>query len=491
MNRLLNMGTINQRLLKAEYAVRGRLAIRAGEIKTELSLGTSKFHFNEVEELNIGNPQVFEFSKVDAFRRVISKFVAKSQSSEHQAVPGFNAVMASLEDEVEHLSDVYVSRFRMNSYYQNHGMGFPNQNISRFISKRDGYEIDPRLIFTANGASSSIRLILNLLIDSPQAGILCSVPRYPLYSGLIALFGGKMVPYYLEESDNWNISVKELERSYQEAVSQGVTPKAIVVINPGNPTGSIITEDRIKEIVDFAYRRNLVVLADEVYQENIYNEAKPFVSFRKVALDSDSNIRNNLEVVSFHSLSKGLCGECGLRGGHMDLLNIDPAMVSAIQQLNDREMPNLIGDMGIDLKSGFIGGVYDEQYPKLTRLFHSQQASNFAELQEKATLTEEILNSCENISSNPIEGAMYAFPQVILPKKFEAEAKEQGVHPDVLYCLEILENEGVCIVPGSGFGQYPGTNHFRSTILPSPKKKFDSILGKIKKFNADLNDKYA
>lgn len=493
MSRVLNLKTINQKLLKAEYAVRGRLSIRAGQIKEELANHPSKFSFNQVEELNIGNPQVFKFDKVDAYRRVISKFIANSEGPDsllRDYKKDAQYELKTIEDEVKDLAGFYNSRLSMGSYHQNQGLGFPQNNIAKFIEYRDGHAIDPSLILSANGASSSIRLILNLLIDSPEAGILCSVPRYPLYSGLIALFGGSMVPYYLDEADNWNISIEEIERSYEQAVKEGIKPKAIVVINPGNPTGSIITRDRIQEIIEFAYRRNLVILADEVYQENIYNQEKPFASFRKVTLESDTNIKNNLEVISFHSLSKGLCGECGLRGGYMDLLNINPGIVDSIRLLNNREMPNLIGDMGIDLKSGFIAREFASSHPLLTQLFDSQQKNNYDQLIQKAKLTKEILNSCENISSNPIEGAMYAFPQLILPKKFEAEAESQNLAPDLLYCLELLEQEGVCIVPGSGFGQVEGTHHFRSTILPSPSEKFYEILEKIKKFNSNLHEKY-
>jgi len=90
--------------------------------------------------------------------------------------------------------------------------------------------------------------------------------------------------------------------------TQGITPRGLVVINPGNPTGQVLPRENIEEIIDFASRRNLLLLADEVYQENIYTPDKPFISFKKVKYEMGSSYRD-LGLVSFHSTSKGLLGE--------------------------------------------------------------------------------------------------------------------------------------------------------------------------------------
>lgn len=90
-----------------------------------------------------------------------------------------------------------------------------------------------------------------------------------------------------------------------------------MVINPGNPTGQVMSEESLIEIVKFCEKKSLVLLADEVYQENIYKEQK-FVSLKKVVCD----LKSPVNLVSFHSTSKGLIGECGLRGGYMELYNI-------------------------------------------------------------------------------------------------------------------------------------------------------------------------
>ena len=92
------------------------------------------------------------------------------------------------------------------------------------------------------------------------------------------------------------------------------------MINPGNPTGQLLTYDDIAEIVDFCSEEGILILADEVYQENVYEDGAEFVSFKKVVADR----RSSVELVSFHSVSKGLQGECGLRGGYMELVNLEP-----------------------------------------------------------------------------------------------------------------------------------------------------------------------
>lgn len=98
-------------------------------------------------------------------------------------------------------------------------------------------------------------------------------------------------------------------------------------------------------------------------------------------------------------------------------------------------------------------------------------------------------NSIEGFSCNSVQGAMYAFPQLKLPSKAIEAAKNAGKAPDTFYAFELLENTGICIVPGSGFGQQPGTYHFRTTILPQPEK-LKLMLEKFAAFHAEFLKKY-
>jgi aspartate/methionine/tyrosine aminotransferase len=105
-------------------------------------------------------------------------------------------------------------------------------------------------------------------------GMLVPIPQYPLYSALTTLFGGHLVGYYLDESASWEARVGELERALKEARAKGTNVRGLVVINPGNPTGQCLDLKAQQEIVAFAVRENLVLFADEVYQENIIAEGK-------------------------------------------------------------------------------------------------------------------------------------------------------------------------------------------------------------------------
>lgn len=99
-------------------------------------------------------------------------------------------------------------------------------------------------------------------------------------------------------------------------------------------------------------------------------------------------------------------------------------------------------------------------------------------------------NSIEGFSCNPVQGAMYAFPQFKLPPKAIEAAKKENKAPDAFYAFEVLENTGICIVPGSGFGQQPGTFHFRTTILPQPDK-LKVMLEKFREFHIQFLKKYS
>merc|ERR1711871_1739126 len=113
------------------------------------------------------------------------------------------------------------------------------------------------------------------------------------------------------------------KKAYDDVVSKGATPKLLVIINPGNPTGASLPRASLEAIVRFVEKRpGLVLAADEVYQENVYGDAPPFISFKKIVRDLGSKI----PLVSFHSISKGFTGECGLRGGYFELTNIDTAV---------------------------------------------------------------------------------------------------------------------------------------------------------------------
>ncbi|KAF5959102.1 hypothetical protein HYC85_000311 [Camellia sinensis] len=120
-----------------------------------------------------------------------------------------------------------------------------------------------------------VHMMMQLLIKSEEDGILCPIPQYPLYSTSIALYGGTLVPYYLDEATGWGLEISEVKKQLEAAKSKGITVRALVVINPGNPTGQVkqhlgnlclqvLAEDNQCDIAKFCKEKGLVLLADEV-----------------------------------------------------------------------------------------------------------------------------------------------------------------------------------------------------------------------------------
>jgi alanine transaminase len=204
-------------------------------------------------------------------------------------------------------------------------------------------------IVLTNGASSGIALIMGLL-KGPNVGMLCPVPQYPLYSAQATLLNTEFISYYLSEENGWQLDMDSLQQNYDQAVKRGLDIRYITIINPGNPTGSILTEQSLKNLFQFSFDHGLVVLADEVYQMNIYSEKKQFISAKKVLRQMEPEIANSVELFSFHSTSKGLQGECGYRGGYFEMVNISQEGRQLINKLQSIALcSNVNGQLMTDL----------------------------------------------------------------------------------------------------------------------------------------------
>jgi aspartate/methionine/tyrosine aminotransferase len=140
----------------------------------------------------------------------------------------------------------------MGAYSESKGLRFIREAVAEFIRERDGVGVDPEANFLTDGASKGVQTILKLLLASPADGIMIPIPQYPLYSAAITLYDGRIVPYYLDEADHWKLNRSMLDDSLRVARAQGTTVKAICIINPGNPTGSVIDKENIAMVLDFA-----------------------------------------------------------------------------------------------------------------------------------------------------------------------------------------------------------------------------------------------
>jgi len=363
------------------------------------------------------------------------------------------------------------------AYSESQGLRVIREHVAEFIEARDGYKSSPDNIFLADGASGAISVMINLLIRNSSDGIMIPIPQYPLYTATIALNDAKAVPYYLNEESQWGLTMAELQRSLDAAKAEGTNVRGLVVINPGNPSGACLQRADQEDIVRFCMDNDIVLFADEVYQANIYNPQRPFTSFKKVAVETECTT----EVLSFHSTSKGFIGECGRRGGYMETFNVSPEVKAQIYKMVSINLcSNVSGQVMVDLM------VKPPQpgEPSYER-FHQEETAVFESLQRRAARLSDALSNMKNVSCSTIDGAMYAFPRVHLPEKAVAAARDAGKSPDAFYALRLLAATGVCVVPGSGFGQREGTYHVRTTFLP-PEQDMEDVVRRFSQFNDEF-----
>ena len=175
----------------------------------------------------------------------------------------------------------------LGAYSNSQGVEVVRQEVAAFIERRDGYPSDAGNIFLTNGASEGVRMLMQTLIrgGAQRDGMLIPIPQYPLYSALTTLFDGELVGYYMDEDlqQGWTMDGTELQRAYDEAAARGVSTRGLVVINPGNPASGNLSVAKMRTLVRFCLRNGLLLMADEVYQENLYGELAAgggFVSFK-------------------------------------------------------------------------------------------------------------------------------------------------------------------------------------------------------------------
>lgn len=330
------------------------------------------------------------------------------------------------------------------SYTDSSGIEIIRRHVAEYISGRDGgIPSDYNNIILQGGASGAIKSIMALFkcdnADKPS-GIMVPIPQYPLYSATISEFALGQIGYYLDEKNKWGLDIKELQRSIDEARAT-TNPRAIVVINPGNPTGQVLTRKNIEDIIKFAYKEKLFIFADEVYQHNVYAEGSEFHSFKKVMTELGEPYAK-MELASFMSCSKGYMGECGIRGGYAEIVNVCPDVKAMLlKALSAQLCSTTIGQAAIDCvvnppKKG------DPSYKK----YNEEKSKVLDELKVRAKLVADTFNSFEGFICNPVQGAMYAFPKIQLPQKAIDAAIKNNQAADVFYAFQLLEKTGIFLI---------------------------------------------
>lgn len=388
--------------------------------------------FQEIFYADVGDGQAMGQLPVTFIRQVTGLSMNPTQTS---AYP---------EDVKRRVSELLgsIRGQSMGTYLGPAGIRLVRQHIADYIQERDGgVPCDPEDIICSNGASGAIKDVLSLFRGKDArglpAGILCPVPQYPVYKSAICELDLHEVQYYLNEENGWSLEVPELE-NVLNCSKDVCVPRVLVVINPGNPTGQVLSRHCIEEVVKFAYREKLIIFADEVYQLNAYEpEVAPFHSFKKVMVEMGAPY-SSMELASFMSVSKGYAGECGLRGGYVELFNWSPAVKRLFNLILLTHMcPCAIGQVALDCvaKEPKPG---DESY----ELFRKEKEAILGSLKRRAELTTKALNECHRISCTAIRGSMFAFPTLDLPKRAVEAAQKMNLQPDAFYTKELLKSTG-------------------------------------------------
>uniref|UniRef100_A0A668TU04 alanine transaminase n=1 Tax=Oreochromis aureus TaxID=47969 RepID=A0A668TU04_OREAU len=337
--------------------------------------------------------------------------------------------------------------------YSTTSIGLPEvqKSISEFITRRDGGVLShPEDIILTIGSQKGLSVFLNLLTSGEgktQTGVLTPMPCPHTLPMLLDMTGLALVPYRLFEEQGWAVNLDELHRAL-EAGRVHCEPKAIYISNPGNPTGYVQDRETIEKVIRFAATNCLIILAEEVHQGSVYGQDKEFISYKKVLSEMGKTYAETMELVSFHSISTAYIGECGLRGGYMEVVNIDPAVKKC---LNFTPSAPVLPQLALELSLN-PPRPEDSSYNSYTQVRGLSYALEF-------------LNRVEGMSCQPSMAGPFLYPRVHLPPHMVEEAKRLGVKADVLYCQRLLEEEGICVGAGCENGQEDKNYHIRHRYL--------------------------
>ncbi|KAL2755610.1 hypothetical protein ACRALDRAFT_1034363 [Sodiomyces alcalophilus JCM 7366] len=476
----MHINNINPNVRAAEYAVRGELATLSEEYRAKLARGDTDLPFDQVISANIGNPQQLDQKPLTFIRQVLS-LVENPKLLDHEDI--LLNQLGYKTDVIERAKWLLSKVGSVGAYSASAGVPAIKERIAQFIERRDGFPADPSRIYLSGGASSGVNTLLNVICAGPSTGVLVPIPQYPLYTASLSVLNAQCVPYHLDEELGWGTDLETIRASHDKAVAEGTDVRALVIINPGNPTGASLPEDNIRAIIDFAAEKNLVILADEVYQTNVFKGR--FHSFKRVLRllqQENPNKYDHVELASLHSVSKGMIGECGHRGGFFELVGFLPEVEANIYKFVSITLcAPVVGQCVVELMVNppQPGDPSYEQY-------NAEYNAIYEGLKERANALHAAFSRMEGVECGPPQGSMYLFPTINLPPRAAEAAAAEGRSPDEYYCMSLLKATGICVVPGSGFGQKEDTLHFRTTFL-APGTEW---VGRIVDFHKSFMDKH-
>lgn len=366
-----------------------------GPVNTEAERMEADGH--RILKLNTGNPAVFGFEAPDVIMRdmIAALPTAQGYSTSKGIISARRAI---------------VSRYEVIP-------GFP--------------QFDVEDVYLGNGVSELITMTMQALLNDGDE-VLIPSPDYPLWTASTSLSGGRPVHYLCDEENDWMPSIEDIKAKVTERT------KAIVVINPNNPTGAVYSREILQQIVDVAREHSLLILADEIYDKILYDDAQHI---------NVASLCPDLLCITYNGLSKAY-RVAGYRSGWMVITGPKGHAKGFIEGVNvlagTRLCPNVPAQHAIQVAISGRQSIDDLVLPG-GRLLEQRNAAFKA------------LNEIPGVSCVKPMGALYAFPRL--------DPNVHEIHDDEKFMFDLLRSEKIHLVQGTGFN-WPTPDHFRVVTLP-------------------------
>ena len=395
----------SKKLANVRYDVRGPILVEAQRLEAE---------GHKILKLNIGNTAPFGFRAPDA---IVADMVHNLPEAQ-----GYSDSRG-----------IYSARTAVAQYYQSHGL------LDTVVDD----------VFIGNGVSELISMVLQAFLDDGNE-VLVPAPDYPLWTGAITLSGGTPVHYRCDESNGWIPDLADIEAKITEHTH------ALVIINPNNPTGAVYSPETVRGLVDVARRHQLVVMADEIYEKILFEDAEHH--------HAATYAGDDVLCLTFSGLSKAY-RVCGYRAGWVMISGPKEIATDFLEGLtliaNMRMCANVPAQHSIQTA---LGG-----YQSITELIGPG-----GRFYEQAMLADRMLNDIPGVSNVTPRGALYCFPRL--------DPDVYAVEDDQEFVLDLLRSKKILVTHGTGFNWFE-PDHFRLVTLPDVDV-LEEAIGRIADFLA-------
>lgn len=332
-------------------------------------------------------------------------------------------------DEIVH--DMIVNLPAAAAYCDSKGLFSARKAVMHYTQQKGIKDVQLDDIYIGNGASELIVMAMNALLNVGDE-VLVPAPDYPLWTAAVSLSGGTPRHYLCDEGAGWIPDLADIRAK--------ITPntRAIVIINPNNPTGALYPDDLLKEIIEIARQNDLIIYADEIYDKVLYEGAKH---------TSIASLADDVLFITFNGLSKNY-RSCGFRAGWMIVSGEKRHARDYIEGLtmlaSMRLCANVPAQNGIQTALGGYQSIND-------------LVGEGGRLKRQRDLAWEMITAIPGVTCHKPQAALYLFPRL--------DPKVYPIVNDQEFVLELLQEEKVLLVQGTGFN-WPHPDHFRIVFLP-------------------------